>query len=540
MQRHRQALRRRARRLARRVARGRAAARSCAGRPERRRQVDADQGPDRRLPQGRRHDHCSTAQPFDVASPQEAQRGGISTIYQEINLIPFRSVAENIFLGRETAPLRPARLAAACTAGAPSVLRRFDVESMCAGRSASSPPRSSRWSRSRAPSRFEARLVIMDEPTSSLDEHEVAVLFGVDPPAQARGRAGHLRQPQARRALRGLRPRHRHARRPHRRDRAAWPTSSKLAARRGHARPRPGDGRGARCRPPSTASAHADRQRAAARPTHLQVGHARARRQLRGAAPARSSASPACSAPAAPRRRARSSAPIAPTRGTIRFDGQDGTSRRRPTPSPRGIGFCSEDRKAEGIVPDMSVRENLTLALLPQLSRSGIVDEARQREIVERFIKRLGIKCSGPEQKIRELSGGNQQKVLLARWLCMNPQAPDPRRADARHRRRRQGRDPALIRELADEGLGVLMISSELEEIDRGRRPRLRAARRPHRRRARRRARHRDQPSPPWRTAMATADGGADKAAPPGRPLQLATPFGSGSLRHGCVRARRC
>ena len=88
------------------------------------------------------------------------------------------------------------------------------------------------------------------------------------------------------------------------------------------------------------------------------------------------------------------------------------------------------------------MRENLTLALLPQLARRGIVDEAQQREIVDRFIKRLGIKCAGPEQPIRELSGGNQQKVLLARWLCMNPQAADPRRADPRHRCRRQGRDP--------------------------------------------------------------------------------------------------
>ena len=132
------------------------------------------------------------------------------------------------------------------------------------------------------------------------------------------------------------------------------------------------------------------------------------------------------------------------------------------------MGFCSEDRKVEGIVPDMSVRENLTLALLPQLSRSGVVDEARQREIVERFIARLGVKCSGPEQKIRELSGGNQQKVLLARWMCMNPKLlilDEPTRGiDVGAKAEIQ----ALIRELADQGLGVLMISSELEEVIEG------------------------------------------------------------------------
>ena len=116
----------------------------------------------------------------------------------------------------------------------------------------------------------------------------------------------------------------------------------------------------------------------------------------------------------------------------------------------------------------MSVRENLTLALLPRLARSASSTRRKQREIVERFIKRLGIKCAGPEQKIRELSGGNQQKVLLARWLCMNPKLlilDEPTRGiDVGAKAEIQ----ALIRELADQGLGVLMISSELEEIDRG------------------------------------------------------------------------
>jgi len=133
-----------------------------------------------------------------------------------------------------------------------------------------------------------------------------------------------------------------------------------------------------------------------------------------------------------------------------------------------GLGFCPEDRKLDGIVPAMSVRENLTLALMPHLSKAGVLDEARQREIVERFIKRLGIKCASPEQPIRELSGGNQQKVLLARWLCMNPKLlilDEPTRGiDVGAKAEIQ----ALIRELADEGLGVLMISSELEEVIEG------------------------------------------------------------------------
>jgi ribose transport system ATP-binding protein len=130
-----------------------------------------------------------------------------------------------------------------------------------------------------------------------------------------------------------------------------------------------------------------------------------------------------------------------------------------------GMGFLSEDRKLEGIIPDMSVRENLTLAIMPQLAKNGVVDEARSREIVDRFIERLGIRCASPEQRIRELSGGNQQKVLLARWLCMNPRLlilDEPTRGiDVGAK----AEILSLVRELAGQGLGVLIISSELEEV---------------------------------------------------------------------------
>jgi ribose transport system ATP-binding protein len=133
-----------------------------------------------------------------------------------------------------------------------------------------------------------------------------------------------------------------------------------------------------------------------------------------------------------------------------------------------GIGFCSEDRKLDGIIPDLSVRENLTLAALPTLARSGIIVRKKQQDIVDTFIRRLGIKTAGPEQPIRELSGGNQQKVLLARWLCLNPKVlllDEPTRGiDVGAKAEIQ----ALIEELAEKGLGVLMISSELEELIEG------------------------------------------------------------------------
>ncbi len=113
----------------------------------------------------------------------------------------------------------------------------------------------------------------------------------------------------------------------------------------------------------------------------------------------------------------------------------------------------------------MSVAENLTLVLLPKLVKLGVVNRQAQQEIVQKFISRLQIKTSGPQQKIRELSGGNQQKVLLARWLCSRI---DLLMLDEPTRGIDVGAKAEilnLIRELADDGLAVLMIASELEEL---------------------------------------------------------------------------
>jgi len=101
---------------------------------------------------------------------------------------------------------------------------------------------------------------------------------------------------------------------------------------------------------------------------------------------------------------------------------------------------------ADGIIPE---RENLTLAATA-LTQWGIVSRKRQGELVDRFMQRLGIKATGAEQKIHELSGGNQQKVLLARWLCKNTKLllDEPTRGiDV-------GRDPAAHRRTGAAGSG--------------------------------------------------------------------------------------
>lgn len=133
-----------------------------------------------------------------------------------------------------------------------------------------------------------------------------------------------------------------------------------------------------------------------------------------------------------------------------------------------GISLLPEDRKAEGIVPGLSVRENIVLAAMPRLSRFGVVSRRKQDRVVDIFMRRLRIKASSPEQPVGELSGGNQQKVLLARWLCLEPKVlllDEPTRGiDVGAKAEVQ----SLIDDLAREGLAVLLISSDIEELIEG------------------------------------------------------------------------
>ena len=131
----------------------------------------------------------------------------------------------------------------------------------------------------------------------------------------------------------------------------------------------------------------------------------------------------------------------------------------------QGFGYAPEDRKTDGIISELSVRENIALALQASRGWSRPIPRREQLELAERYIKRLDIRTPGTEVAIGNLSGGNQQKVVLARWLAMNPRfliLDEPTRgidvgAHAEILR--------LIRELTDDGMSVLLISSELDEL---------------------------------------------------------------------------
>jgi ribose transport system ATP-binding protein len=400
--------------------------------------------------------------PVDFHNPQEAQLAGVSTIYQEINLVPYRSVAENIFMGRE--PKRWGLLdRERMNRDATAVLDRLGVHiDVRRPLSTLNIALQQMVAIARAIS-TDARIVIMDEPTSSLDEREVEILFDVIRGLKARDIAVIYIS--------------------HRLD-ELYAVCDRVTIMR--------DGKTIDERPIAGAS----KVELVARMLGKEIGEVRRSGatgfQHRGEHPVgevlveandlqgdrldgasvtvRSGEIVGLAGLLGSGRTevARAVFGADPVSGDLRVRGKPARWKSPRDAIRAGFGLCSEDRKADGIIPYMSVRENLTLAALPALSRNGIVDRAEQRRIVDRFIDRLGIKTAGPEQTIRELSGGNQQKVLLARWLCLNPSLlvlDEPTRGiDVGAKAEIQG----LIDELADNGLGVLMISSELEEITEG------------------------------------------------------------------------
>jgi simple sugar transport system ATP-binding protein len=131
----------------------------------------------------------------------------------------------------------------------------------------------------------------------------------------------------------------------------------------------------------------------------------------------------------------------------------------------RGVALCPEDRKAEGIVGDLTVRENIILALQASRGWFRYLGPAEQNEIADKYIKLLNIITPSPDQLVKNLSGGNQQKVILARWLATNPRLlimDEPTRGiDVGTKAEIQ----KLVLSLAEEGRSCIFISSELEEV---------------------------------------------------------------------------
>lgn len=395
------------------------------------------------------------------AGPAEAQAAGISTVYQEVNLCDNLSVAENVMLGHEV------RRAGgidwrATRAAAREHLRALDVDIN---------PSSSLSSHSLAVQQLvaisramvvDARVVILDEPTSSLDADEVAKLFDVVRTLRARGVAilfvshfldqvyaisdrmtvlrngqlvGEYRtaeldrvqlvQKMIGRSLEVL-------------ERLEESPKPQIAEQRDSTPYLQAIGLG---------------RKGSIEPFDLDVypgevvglagllgsGRTELARLLYGADRADT--------------------------GSLHVDG-DATRLRSPRSAlAHGIVYSSESRKTEGIIGDLTVRENIVLGIQAERGWLRRVPQRRADEVVDQYIKALGIRPANPDAIAGNLSGGNQQKVLLARWLATAPRLlllDEPTRgidvgAKAEIQR--------LVAELAEEGMAVVFISAELEEV---------------------------------------------------------------------------
>ncbi|MFF7588016.1 sugar ABC transporter ATP-binding protein [Kitasatospora purpeofusca] len=396
-----------------------------------------------------------------ISGPLQAQRAGISTVYQEVNLCPNLSVAENIFIGRE-----PRRLGlidwAEMRRRAAELVRTLELDLDVAAPLAGYSIAVQQLVAIVRAVDVSAKVLILDEPTSSLDRDEVGQLFTVLRRLRDQGvailfvshfldqiyeicdrmtvlRNGRLEGEYLTSEL----------------DQVELVSRMIGAELAGLDRV---DGGKRRERPvPATDRAFLRAEglarRGAVEPYDLAIlpgevvglagllgsGRTEAARLLFGA--------------------------DHKDRGTVRINGTETDLRSPRDAIAHGIAFCSENRKTEGLVGELTVRENIVLALQAARGWARPLSRTAQDELALRWIRALDIRPGNPEALVRNLSGGNQQKVLLARWLITDPKLlilDEPTRGiDIGAKAEIQ----KLVANLAEKGMAVLFISAELEEV---------------------------------------------------------------------------
>ena len=394
--------------------------------------------------------------PVRVRHVADAERLGIAFIHQELNLCENMSVAENIFLGREPrrggifldrARLRVEAKTVLARAGL-NVSPDAPVDTLSIGQR-------QMVEIARALSR-EARLVIMDEPTSSLTAGETAKLFDVVNELRAAGiavvfishRLKEVRQVADRvLVLRDGRNSGELGRKEITHDRIVSLMIGREFADTGAAAEPP---------PPGPVLLEIDGLRTALWPAH-EVSLRLCAGEILGVAGL---------VGAGRTELARALFGIdRPLAGTVRLNG-----RTLPPGDPRaairaGLALAPEDRKEQGLLLDLSIRENIALPGLDRLSRGPFVNEPAVTALAEDMRGRLGIRTVSVEKTAGQLSGGNQQKIVIARWLALSPAVfilDEPTRGVDVGAKREIYR---VIESLAASGAAVLMISSDLEEI---------------------------------------------------------------------------
>ena len=400
--------------------------------------------------------------PIQPDSPLAAQKLGISTVYQEVNLCPNLTVAENIFIGRQ--PMKAGRIDwKTLNKQAEELLGRLNISVDVTQILSSYSVAIQQMVAIARVLGISAKILILDEPTSSLDESEVAQLFSVIRKLRDEGMAilfitHFLDQTYSisdritilRNGIHcGEYPA------------ADLPKIELIAKMLGKELTEFSQVSQEGKRKPGVASGESKNLlsvkglglKGSMAPFDLEMeegdvlglagllgsGRTELARLLfgidRGAA------------------------------GEVRIKGKKANVGSPEHAVKAGLGFCSEDRKSEGILADLSVRENIILALQGRKGILRYIPLKKQTEIAEKLIKSLGIKTPSPSSAAKQLSGGNQQKMMLARWLVTEPNLlilDEPTR----------GIDVGakleimeLILDLSRKGMGLIFISSEFEEI---------------------------------------------------------------------------
>ena len=402
---------------------------------------------------------CFDGEEINARTPIEANEKGISTIYQELNLVLFQTVYENLFLGREPRTKFGSIDRKAMISEAKRILEELGIEiDVTRPLKNYSTAIQQMVAIARAVS-INAKLVIMDEPTSSLDTHEVQVLFRIIRQLKSKGISvifishkldeifeicdrltvfkdgeyvgdydiGELNQLKLISLMVG-----KDTVELERNKQGYEFANAKVIAEMKDIR------QGMRL---NGINIEIKQGEVVGLAGLLGSGRTELAQVLFGSG--------------------------MPDNGEIFWWGEKAGIHSPADAIKKGMGFCTEDRKTEGIIPHLSVRENMTIALLPKLNSFGFVKTKEQDEIVMSYIDRLKIKTPTPEQAICNLSGGNQQKVLLARWMCMNPKLmilDEPTRGiDVGAKAEIE----QLIQEFSKNGISVLMISSEIAELER-------------------------------------------------------------------------
>ena len=395
--------------------------------------------------------------PIELGSPAAAQAVGIGAVYQEVNLIPTLTVAANLTLERQ-----PRRLGfiswRRAAEDARAALARLDI-SIDVERPLGSYSLAIQHLVAIARAlREDTQVLVLDEPTASLDAREVERLFAILRDLKARGLAivfiTHFLDQvyQIADRITVLR----NGRRVGAAPAAKLPQVELVSMMLGH------ELQAVEARGPA-AEAKADREpvlsvkglgaKRVMAPFDLELragdvlglagllgsGRTETAKLVFGATPADS--------------------------GAVRVDGK-AASIRSPRQAIRlGVGFCPEDRKREGLMLELTVRENIILALQTKRGWLRLLSAAEQDKLASEMIRALGIATPDAEKPVGQLSGGNQQKVILARWLVSNPRVlilDEPTRGIdvGAH-----AEIVALIRRLCAEGMALLVASSELDEI---------------------------------------------------------------------------